>query len=249
MTLTENFNTYSEYDTQNVIVVPFRKKHDRFQNQFPLGFSNMDGDYPVVVGSHSFSCVETAYICASYGLRTQDSARVQQMLCNCPNGYEAKRTYRHNEKYRAFAREDFDTSDWRFHFMLAVVWRKCLVYPNFASRLTDLPKNCIIIEDSPWDGLESVWGCINEDLEAHLKEFEVEMRTKYPTSKESAIEAAVNNERMSYGTTHGIWKGRNVQGKILTECKEALEEKRPPAIDKELLNDAKIYWFGKKIRF
>lgn len=249
-TLTEHFRELMAYDTQTQTIVPFRKKMDKYQNSLPLGFSNMDGDYPIVVGQQHFCCVETAYICASYGLKTQESAKVQRMVRECKNGFNAKRQFRHNPQFMPFARTDFDTSDWRYHFMLSLVWRKCLVFPQFAERLKALPKGCIIVEDSPHDGNEGVWGCRNDELEGFLEKCEDDLRKKYgDTSTESAIQANLNTQRMMFGPTNGIWRGQNVQGKILTICKEAIEQGTKPAIDTDMLNEAEIYWFGRRIRF
>ncbi len=47
----------------------------------------------------------------------------------------------------------------------------------------------------------------------------------------------------------GVWKGENAMGQILTMAKLALNEGCQMPIDEQLLNSAKINWFGKVLNF
>jgi predicted NAD-dependent protein-ADP-ribosyltransferase YbiA (DUF1768 family) len=161
----------------------------------------------------------------------------------------AKRQYRKGAEYKIHGRADFDESLWHFHFMLALVWKKCKCDRAFRNALLSLPKGCVIVENEPRKGDYPIWGCKNVELQAYLKEVEKNTKMNFSILSEKDKKDRIDSFRLANWNKIGIWKGYNAMGKILMECKQTIEESRQPCIDKELLNNSNIYWFGKKLSF
>jgi predicted NAD-dependent protein-ADP-ribosyltransferase YbiA (DUF1768 family) len=243
-----DFFKVEEYDTSKLTVIPFYKKTDTY-NGISLDFGNMTNGHSITVGGYNFCCVELAYIAAFFSKNTEECKQIQTLIQQSNNGMMAKRKYRKGAEYKVHGREDFDDSLWHFHFMLALVWKKCKSDSAFRKALLSLPKDCIIVENEPRKGDKPIWGCKNAELQDSLKDYERRTKLNFSTLSEKEQKEHVDNFRMKVWNKVGTWKGYNAMGKILMECKQALEESRQPCIDKELLNSANIYWFGQKLKF
>jgi hypothetical protein len=90
-----------------------------------------------------------------------------------------------------------------------------------------------------------MWGCWNDELK-HARDVlkrtaMIENCVKKSSKKVMEAEYKVNNI--------GVWKGQNAMGQILTMCKICLYDGVKLPIDIEVLNEAKINWFGRILFF
>ena len=223
----------------------FRKADDiKYGLENPLG--NMCQGFPFSIGGVEFLGSEQAYIAGLFSNNTEEHIRVQQALIKESNGYAAKKEIRHNN--RRFARKDWE--EFNIQWMLYVVWQKCLQNNDFAEVLTSTPKRSMIIENSSLQNGETAttWGCKNEAWkEAHQKiaqNAEVQLFGK--SKKEISEQIMKDLNKVDY---IGIYKGKNIMGKILTICRECLLFNDVPPIDYELLKSKHIHILGKELIF
>ena len=108
----------------------------------------------------------------------------------------------------------------------------------------------MIIENSSLQNGETAttWGCKNEAWkEAHQKiaqNAEVQLFGK--SKKEISEQIMKDLNKVDY---IGIYKGKNIMGKILTICRECLLFNDVPPIDYELLKSKHIHILGKELIF
>ena len=124
------------------------------------------------------------------------------------------------------------------------MWEKCKQNKGFRDILLSIPRNAIIIEQAQHKN-ELMWGCWNDELK-HARDVlkrtaMIENCVKKSSKKVMEAEYKVNNI--------GVWKGQNAMGQILTMCKICLYDGVKLPIDIEVLNEAKINWFGRILFF
>ena len=235
------------YNTLTDKIIPFYKKNDII-GKYHVPFGNMNNGYPITIGGVEFANVEVAYICAFFSKEDEKSVFIQNLIKNETNGMMCKRKYRKSSEFKIFGREDFDDSLWHFHFMLFLVWSKCLQNKEFAVLLKKIPQNYIIVENEPMKGDYAIWGCCNKEYNKICKDNSKKIKEINPQLKTSAIKE-LENEFRTNNYNIGIWKGRNCMGKILMSCRDALQNNTIPPIDYNLLTKSNIYWFGKQLFF
>ena len=125
--------------------------------------------------------------------------------------------------------------------MKYVVWQKCRTNQTFAAKLKAVPREAWIVEDST--GMHSstakFWGCHNDELRKRREMAGEKYKAQHPTAKEKKV----REEKLKMNNV-GIWRGKNVMGKILKACSICLLEDRDLPINNRFLFDKKIYLFG-----
>ena len=155
-------------------------------------------------------------------------------------------------KYKNFIRQDF--ADFRLHWMLFVVWMKCKGNAEFATLLSQIPQDAIIIEDTTKQRCETkgIWGCSNLELARHKAEVKrivvKQAKTDNPKISKAALQRLVNSETCKVNGI-GEFVGENNLGKILMICRDCLTQSIEPPIDYALLESKDIHILGKRISF
>jgi hypothetical protein len=110
-----------------------------------------------------------------------------------------------------------------------------------------IPKNAVIIEQAQKKPKKkpSMWGAWNEDL---LSERKIVIRAAQVENGLGKTSQPVRDVIYKVNNV-GKWVGENAMGQILTMAKLALNEGIQMPIDEQMLNDAKINWFGKILYF
>lgn len=149
-------------------------------------------------------------------------------------------------------RQDF--TDFRIQWMLYVVWQKCKGNTEFANKLTLIPQNAVIIENTTKERCDTkeVWGCSNKALTDRRDELEKEVvaraKAENPNIKKAALERLVIKETCKVNDI-GVFVGENNLGKILMICRECLVQGTEPPIDYTLLDSKNIHLLGKRLTF
>jgi len=241
------FDRVENYDTKKVNCFEFRNKGD-VRCGIELNLGNMIGGYPLIVGNQRFENSECAYIGGLYSSKGKESEDIQRLLSTHKNGLFAKKTFRYRDnEYCKFKRQDWE--DYNIEFMKYIILFKIKTNADFRNLLLSIPDNVMLIEDvSFMNGSNRlVWGCENNELKKIKKE-------KLKVLKQRLIE-----ENIAYNKQfrqllfnrfhHGIWKGHNIMGKILTYFMTCMKNNIEPKIDFDLLRNMDIYWFGEKLNF
>ena len=223
----------------------FRKADDiKFGLENPLG--NMCQGFPFSVGGVEFYGSEQAYIAGLFSHNTTEHIRIQQALISHTNGYTAKKEIRLNNA--RFARKDWE--EYNIPWMLYVVWQKCVQNKDFASLLKSVPKHAIIIENSSLQNSEGamVWGCKNTEWKEEHSKIKQNAEVQLFGKSKKEINSQIMNDlnKIDY---IGIYKGKNIMGKILTICRDCLLYGEEPSINYELLKSKHIHILGKELIF
>lgn len=245
----EQFEKVEIYDTSNIDVVAFLKKDDIY-NGWSLNFGNMNGGFPIKIFVYVFPTVEHAYIASAFGNNNEKCVGIQNCILREPSAMFAKRRFRQNASLKEYMRSDFDDSQWHYNFMLWLVWQKCQQHQSFSDILLKIPENYIIIENDSRHGECPLWGCNNTEANHNyrLKRKILKKECSASGCSKKEFSERCSKLRMDLMQT-GIWIGKNIQGKILMECRKALLHNTEPDIDYVSLNNADIYMFGKKLEF
>lgn len=230
------------YDASVTKIESFRHGDDVVEGrEFTLG--NMCSDYPFELNGVKFYNSESAYIAGIYSHNTEEHIKIQKILTQNTNGYQAKKEYRHN-RYKGVFRADWES--YNIDWMMYVVWCKCKSNKAFSELLLTVPEDTMIVENST--GMANpkswVWGCHNDYLE-ELREAKVE---QYKLNHPHASKNELNIERNRWNN-FGIWDGKNLMGKILKICSLCLKHNSEPPIDYDVLNSANIFLLGQKLNF
>lgn len=215
------------------------------RNGIALPLGNMVSGFPFEVNGVPFVNSECAYIAGAFSLGTPLHNDLQRRLQVCSNGFIAKKTI--GRKYQAEKRVDWDSLN--VYWMMYVVWSKCMGNEDFRNALLALPHDAIIIEDSSMQHGETAtfWGTRNAILKEHLNS--LKRKLKANGMSKAVIKREQDRMRLGQWANVGIFRGRNVMGKILMACRKALESGEEPLIDYGLLRSAHIYLLGKEITF
>jgi predicted NAD-dependent protein-ADP-ribosyltransferase YbiA (DUF1768 family) len=209
-----------------------------------LKFGNMLTDFPFECHGVNFKCSEMLYLCGQYSNNTEECIDIQHKLCECNNGFSAKKFIRN--KYIEQTRYDFN--DFRIQWMLWVVWQKVKGNKDFQQLLLSLPHDAVIIEDSSWQTspTATVWGCKNCDLKKARQNLKKDIETKNSHLRKKDIETIITIETNKINKV-GIYIGQNNMGKILMLCRQALIENKEPSINYDVLKRYNIYLFGERL--
>lgn len=219
-------------------------------NGIDLRLTNMAGGYPFDFEGTTWHDSETLYLCGEFSNDSIQHKAIQEDMFGKQNGYAAKRFIKN--KYKSLIRQDFST--FRIQWMLFVVWMKCKGNVEFASLLSRIPQEAIIIEDTTKQRCETkeIWGCSNLELarrRADVKRMVVKQaKATIPNISKAALKRLVDKETRKVNRT-GTFVGQNNLGKILMICRDSLVNETEPPIDYALLNQSNIYILGKQISF
>ena len=232
---------FAEYRTELHRVWSFSRGSD-VRDGITLDLGNMTNTFPVKLLGKEFKNTEALYQCAKFQ-KSDAAAAVQELVANCNNGLRVKRQFIKNKDYEQLQRSDMKENSerpaWCFEWMKFIVSLKVQQNPQFAEVLKQIPVNSIIVENTPHE-TELVWGCWNSELTTLRKQVDKLMEGK-SQKKIRAMQCQINNV--------GTWRGQNLMGKCLTLAKLCIERGREMPIDIDLLNTAKISWFGRELQF
>ena len=245
-----SFRQTHVYDTQKQECWSFNSKTD-IRDGVPLQLGNMANGYGVEILGIQFPNSEIPYQLAIFN-NEKDSEKIQEDIINPDkgwlyNGLKMKRTFVRGREYGRYRRDtQFENGKelWCFEWMKWIVWEKVKQNQGFADILLSIPKNAIIVEQAQ-KKTDLMWGAWNEDL---LAERKIVIRAAQIGNGLGKTSRVVKDETYKVNNV-GEWVGENAMGQILTMAKLALNEGCQMPIDEQLLNSAKINWFGKVLHF
>lgn len=246
-----SFRKVHEYDTSKQECWSFNKKTD-VRDGVPLILGNMSNVFGVHVLGIDFPNSEVPYQLAIFN-NEKDSLKVQEEIIDPQNGWigrglQMKRKYIYNHKYARYRRDtQFENGKelWCFEWMKWIVWEKVRQNEKFKEILLSIPKNAIIIEQAQHKPKDkpSMWGAWNEELKK-----EKDIINQFALIESGKNKGTVQDVKHLINNV-GVWVGENSMGQILTMAKLALNEGINLPIDADMLNEAKINWFGKVLQF
>jgi hypothetical protein len=115
--------------------------------------------------------------------------------------------------------------------------------------LLSLPVDAVIIEDSTFQNgrTATVWGTKNAELKGRLNQLKKELKVK--GMSKVAIKRELDARRLGEWANVGLFRGKNVMGKILMACRDALRNGSEPQIDYTLLREKRINLLGHLLIF
>ena len=232
------------YDASSVMCCAFRRNTDVW-NGIRLSIGNMVGGYPFEIEGVRFHNSECAYIAAAFSLGTKEHLAIQRELVKCTNGLLAKRSIRRPNTH--LMRSDWE--EFNVSWMQYVVWCKCLGNSDFARKLVSIPREAVIIEDSTFQGgsTATFWGTRNAEVKR--KSLDLKPKLKAQGLNKAAIKRELDARRLGEWAEVGVYRGKNVMGKILMDCREALLTGVPPTIDVDRLRAAHITLLDRPLSF
>ena len=236
-------------DATKVLVKSFKSGDDIIDGEkFDIG--NMCAGYDFTIGEFTFHNSESAYIAGLFSNNSVDHFVIQEELCECTNGWKAKKGIR--AKYARNGRSDWTEPDpetgipFNVEWMKYVVWQKCITNRDFAAKLKKVPREAWIVEDSTGNHASTamVWGCHNDELRKRREVAGEKYKALHPNAKKSKVK-----EEMLKMNNVGIWRGKNIMGKILKACSLCLLDGRSLPINTRFLFRKKVYLFGDRLNF
>lgn len=236
---------WDQYDCAQKEVIAFRKSDDE-QDGIIKSFGNMSPGYEFDLNGHHFFGSEQAYICGLFSDGTEKHNTIQRILLEETNGYDSKKKIR--QRYKKEQRQDWE--EFNIEWMKYVVWNKVKGNDAFRQMLLSIPEDAYIVENSTRQtGLTAaIWGAKNKDLE------EARDRVVKDRSLKAMMEGKKLGEdekqRLYNSLNHiGVYKGKNLMGKILKLCQLALLNRKELEIDYALLKSKNIHLLGELLTF
>lgn len=233
-----------QYDCTREEIVAFRKADDE-QDGIVKSFGNMSPGYEFDLNGHHFFGSEQAYICGLFSDGSPKHTAIQKELLVETNGYASKKRIRNKNENIARPKEDWES--FNIEWMKYVVWNKVKGNEAFQELLRSVPKDAMIVENSTLQTgkTAAIWGAKNQDLE-DARERAVKLLTSSPNRKVSKEEI-----KKTYNSINhiGVYKGKNLMGKILKLCQLALVEGKELDINYDLLRSKNIYLLGEALTF
>lgn len=232
------------YDASTLNCYAFRRGTDSVEGH-SLAVGNMVSGFPFAIEGVTFQNSECAYIAGMFSDDTDNHHELQEALQVENNGFMAKK------KIRRF-NENKKRADWKefnVQWMLYCVWCKVVGNADFREMLLAIPSDATIIEDSTFQNgaTAAVWGTKNVTqrrlVTDHKKLLEADGNSK------AAIKKACDEKRLGEWRKQGVFVGKNLMGKILMLCRDAVLRNTTPDIDLDLLRSKQIYFFGKLLTF
>ena len=250
-----SFRKVHEYNTEKQECWSFNSKND-VRDGIRLQLGNMANGFGVNVLGIDFPNSEIPYQLAIFN-NEKDSIKLQEEIVDpskgwLGNGLKMKRKFIYAQEYKRFLRDtEFENGKemWCFEWMKWIVWEKVRQNEEFKKILLSIPKDAIIIEQAQRKpkGKPSMWGAWNEELK---RERNIVIRTTQIENGLKKGSKATEVQDVLYAVNNvGTWVGENSMGQILTMAKLALNEGINLPIDADMLNEAKINWFGKVLHF
>ena len=233
-----------QYDCTREEIVAFRKADDE-QDGIVKSFGNMSPGFEFDLNGHHFFGSEQAYICGLFSDGSPKHTAIQKELLVETNGYASKKRIRNKNENIARPKEDWES--FNIEWMKYVVWNKVKGNEAFQELLRSVPKDAMIVENSTLQTgkTAAIWGAKNQDLE-DARERAVKLLTSSPNRKVSKEEI-----KKTYNSINhiGVYKGKNLMGKILKLCQLALVEGKELDINYDLLRSKNIYLLGEALTF
>lgn len=215
--LINSLGRVERYDATQIHCCSFAKASD-IADGVDVRLTNMAGGYPFEFGGATWRDSETLYLCGEFSDSSEKHLAIQEEMHRQTSGYAAKRFIK--TKYKSHMRQDF--ADFRIQWMLYVVWQKCKGNTEFANKLTLIPQNAVIIENTTKERCDTkeVWGCSNKALTDRRDELEKEVvaraKAENPNIKKAALERLVIKETCKVNNI-GVFVGEiHLLGKRLT---------------------------------
>lgn len=232
------------YDASTINCYAFRRGSDAIDGH-SLSVGNMVSGFPFALEGVKFQNSECAYIAGMFSDDTENHLELQEALRVETNGFMAKK------KIRRF-NEDKKRADWEefnVQWMLYCVWCKVVSNSDFRDMLLAIPSDAIIIEDSTFQNgaTAAVWGTKNATHRRLVTYYKKQLEANGYCK--AAIKRACDEKRLGEWRKQGVFVGKNLMGKILMLCRDAVLRSTTPDIDLELLHSKKIYLLGKLLTF
>lgn len=232
------------YNASSLDCYAFRRGTD-VRNSITMSFGNMVSGYPFMLSGVPFHNSECAYIAGAFSYGTPEHIVLQQRLVTCNNGFMAKKAIskpNENEK-----RGDWDS--FKIEWMRYCVWSKFIGNADFRKLLLEVPVNAVIIEDSTFQHstTATLWGTKNAEIKNLLTQYRKELKAK--GLNKTSIKRELDRMRLGKLASVGVFRGRNVMGKILMECRDSLRNGTEPSIDYALLRGRRINLLGRVLTF
>ena len=247
--LINNLGRVERYDATQVHCISFSKASD-IVDGINVRFTNMAKGYPFQFRGFKWHDSEMLYLCGEFSENSPLHQTIQEQMRNQTSGFASKLFVK--DKYKNFIRQDF--ADFRLHWMLFVVWMKCKGNAEFATLLSQIPQDAIIIEDTTKQhgDTREVWGCTNTELAIRRAELKKKVtrqaKTNNPKISKAALKRIVNSETCKVNGI-GTFVGQNNLGKILMICRDCIIQGVEPPIDYALLESKDIHIMGKRLTF
>lgn len=232
------------YDASTLNCYAFRRSSDAIEGH-SLALGNMVSGFPYAIDGVKFQNSECAYIAGMFSDNTDNHHELQEALQVETNGFMAKK------KIRRF-NEDKKRADWEefnIQWMLYCVWCKVVGNSVFRDMLLAIPLDAVIIEDSTFQNgaTAAVWGTKNATQRRLVVDYKKQLEAD--GYNKAAIKRACDEKRLGEWRKQGVFVGKNLMGKILMLCRDAVFRSTTPDIDLELLRSKRIYLFGKLLTF
>lgn len=232
------------YDASTLNCYAFRRGTDSVEGH-SLAVGNMVSGFPFAVEGVTFQNSECAYIAGMFSDDTDNHLELQEALQAETNGFIAKK------KIRRF-NEDKKRTDWEefnVQWMLYCVWCKVANNREFRDMLLAIPSDAVIIEDSTFQNgaTADIWGTKNATQRRLVADYKKQLEAK--GHSKVVIKRACDEKRLGEWRKQGMFVGKNLMGKILMLCRDAILRSTTPDIDIELLRSKRIYLFGKLLTF
>lgn len=254
-----SFRTLHKYDTQERECWSFNSKTD-IRDGVPLTLGNMSNTFGVSILGIDFPNSEVPYQLAIFNSE-EESLKIQEEIVNpekgwLTNGLKMKRKFIYSReggidlywRYRRDAEFENGKQNWCYEWMKFIVWEKVNQNEGFRDILLSIPKEAVIIEQAqkkPSAEKPSMWGAWNDEL---LSERDIVIKSAMIENGLGKTSKSVRDVIYDVNNV-GVWVGQNAMGQILTMAKLALNEGIEMPIDEEMLNKARINWFGKVLQF
>lgn len=130
-----------------------------------------------------------------------------------------------------------------------LVWQKCLTSEAFRKLLLAFPPEAMLLEDSTYatSATATKWGMRNAELKKRLTAMKRKLTAQ--GMNKASIKREQDKMRLGPWSTIGEWRGQNLLGKILMNCRDAMRHDEEPLIDYAPLRAAQIHLLGKELTF
>ena len=232
------------YDASTLDCYAFRRGSD-VRRGLSLALGNMVAGFGFDLQGVHFHNSECAYIAGMFSLGTPEHTAVVRQLVACDDGWEAKKKIR--KAHEQERREDW--LSFNVPWMHYLVWQKCLTSEAFRKLLLAFPSEAILLEDSTYatSATATKWGMRNAELRRRLTAMKRELTAQ--GMNKTTIKREQDKMRLGEWSTIGEWRGQNLLGKILMDCRDAMRYQTEPLIDYAPLRAVQIDLLGQELTF
>lgn len=210
-----------------------------------LALGNMVAGFGFDLQGVHFHNSECAYIAGMFSLGTPEHTDIVRQLVACDDGWAAKKKIR--KAHEQERREDW--LSFNVPWMHYLVWQKCRTSEAFRKLLLAFPPEAMLLEDSTYatSATATKWGMRNAELRKRLTAMKREITAQ--GMNKASIKSEQDKMRLGPWSTIGEWRGQNLLGKILMNCRDAMHHHTEPLIDYAPLRAAQIHLLGRELTF